>query len=222
MSSEERNCRILSAVRKIFALKGLEGTTTRELAKEAGVSEALLYKHYPSKEALYQAMLGTCDGEFASELKKIEALEPSTSTLVTLVHFSVASYLNHRVPDLELRIRLYLQSILGDGEFARVMIKQKQESCSVNSKIRDSIKAATAAGDLAESPVSADLRALLVGRMSAVIVSDHLPEKPAIDYGESREKLIEHTVWFLLRGLGMKDEAIRQHYNPKALALIAA
>src|SRR5215467_9548108 len=94
MTCDERKELILAAVRRIFAKKGLEGTTTRELAKEAGISEALLYKHYPSKEALYQAMLTTCDSEFLGELKKIESLEPSTSTLVTLVHFMVSAYLN--------------------------------------------------------------------------------------------------------------------------------
>jgi AcrR family transcriptional regulator len=221
MSCEERKCRILSAVRKIFAHKGLEGTTTRELAKEAGVSEALLYKHYPSKEALYQAMLGSCEGEFMGEVKKLTALEPSTSTLVTLVHFMVSAVINRRIPDLEVRIRLYIQSILGDGEFARFIMKQKQDACSVIPKIAESIKASTASGDIAEMPVPASLRALLIDRLAAVIVSDLLPATPAVDYGVPREKLIEHTVWFALRGLGMKDEAIRRHYNPKALALLA-
>src|SRR5438132_1845903 len=157
MSCEERKQRILAAVRKIFAHKGLEGSTTRELAKEAGVSEALLYKHYPSKEALYQAMLETCDGEFMGEVKKITSLEPSTSTLVTLVHFMVAAFINRRVPDLELRIRLYLQSVMGDGEFARLIMKQKQESCSVIPKIAECIKASTASGDIVANPVPASL-----------------------------------------------------------------
>src|SRR5438309_336256 len=134
MSCEERKCQIVAAVRKIFARKGLEGTTTRELAKEAGVSEALLYKHYPSKEALYKAMLSSCDSDFMGEVKKITSLEPSSSTLTTLVHFMVTAMLKRQVPDLEFRIRLYLQSILGDGEFARFIVKQKQESCSVVSK----------------------------------------------------------------------------------------
>src|ERR1700687_2881738 len=98
MSCDERKERILAAVRKIFAHKGLEGTTTRELAKEAGVSEALLYKHYPSKEALYKAMLTSCDGEFMGEVKKITSLEPSTSTLVTLVHVMVAAMVNRQIP----------------------------------------------------------------------------------------------------------------------------
>ena len=222
MSCEERKCRILAAVRKIFARKGLEGATTRELAKEAGVSEALLYKHYPSKEALYQAMLGSCDSEFMGEVKKITSLEPSTSTLVALVHFMVAALINRRIPDLDIRIRLYLQSITGDGEFARLIMKQKQDACSVIPKIAESIRASTAAGDIADTPVPVPLRALFIDRLAAVIVSDLLPPVPAVDYGVPRDKLIEHAVWFALRGLGMKDESIRRHYNPKALALMAA
>src|SRR5205807_4925916 len=91
MSCEERKQRILAAVRKIFARKGLEGATTRELAKEAGVSEALLYKHYPSKEALYQAMLTSCGSEFEGEMNRITSLEPSTSTLVLMVHFILSN-----------------------------------------------------------------------------------------------------------------------------------
>jgi AcrR family transcriptional regulator len=222
MSCEERKCRILAAVRRVFAHKGLEGTTTRELAKEAGVSEALLYKHYPSKEALYQAMLGSCDGEFMGEVKKITSLESSTSTLVTLVHFMVASLVNRRAPDVELRLRLYLQSILGDGEFARLIIKQKQESCSAISKIADCVKAATLTGDIVESPVPASLRALFADRLAAALLSDLLPAKPAMDYGVPRDKLIEHAVGFILRGFGMKEEAIRRYYNPKALELLVA
>src|SRR5258708_35452618 len=100
LTCEERRTKILSGVRKIFARKGLDGATTRELAREAGVSEALLYKHYPSKEALYQAMLTSCGSEYDSELERIKALEPSPSTLVLLLHFQVANMLNfNKVPD---------------------------------------------------------------------------------------------------------------------------
>ncbi len=222
MSCEERKCRIIAAVRKIFSRKGLEGTTTRELAKEAGVSEALLYKHYPSKEALYKAMLESCDGEFMGEVKKITSLESSTSTLVTLIHFMVAALLHRRVPEVEIRFRLYLQSILGDGEFARLIIKQKQESCSLIAKITDCIEAAARTGDMEPSSIPVALRALLADRLAFMLVSEHLPEKPAIDFGVPKDKLIEHAVWFILRGVGMKEEAIRRYYNPQALELMSA
>jgi hypothetical protein len=47
-----------------------------------------------------------------------------------------------------------------------------------------------------------------------------LPPTPIVDYGVSRPKLVEQTVWFTLRGLGLREEAIRRNYNPDALALL--
>src|ERR1700758_5776936 len=87
MSSEERREAIIKAVRDVFADKGFDGTTTRELANAAGVSEALIYKHFPSKASLYAAMLDACaKGPAFIEFKRILALKPSTSTLVIMVH----------------------------------------------------------------------------------------------------------------------------------------
>jgi len=72
------------------------------------------------------------------------------------------------------------------------------------------------------SSIPTALRALLADRLAFMLVSEHLPEKPAIDFGVSKDKLIEHAVWFILRGVGMKEEAIRRYYNPKALELLVA
>jgi hypothetical protein len=47
-----------------------------------------------------------------------------------------------------------------------------------------------------------------------------LPQQPVVDYGMSRRNLAEHVVWFSLRGMGVKDEAIRKYYNPRALELL--
>src|SRR5215510_8608861 len=93
LSAEERRQAIADAVREVFAAKGFDGTTTRELAKAAGVSEALLYKHFPSKESLYVAMLDACiKGPTFAEFKRILTLDPSTSTLVFMVHFVVSRF----------------------------------------------------------------------------------------------------------------------------------
>src|SRR5580704_15608604 len=87
----DRREAIMEAVRDVFAEKGFEATTTRELAKAAGVSEALLYRHCPSKESLYDAMCQSClSGRRLEEYKQILALEPSSSTLVMLTHFLVS------------------------------------------------------------------------------------------------------------------------------------
>ena len=76
LSAEARKEAIVEAVQDVFAEKGFDGTTTRELAKAAGVSEALLYKHFPSKESLYAAMLDACaKGPTFAEASRILELE---------------------------------------------------------------------------------------------------------------------------------------------------
>jgi AcrR family transcriptional regulator len=60
LPSRERRDAIIAAVRTTFAEKGFDRTTTRELVRAAGVSEALLYKPFPSKESLHAAMLEAC------------------------------------------------------------------------------------------------------------------------------------------------------------------
>src|SRR2546421_13087259 len=87
LSGEERRAAIIQAVRRAFADKGFHGTTTRELAEAAGVSEALLFKHFPTKEALYSAMLlNCCSAKDSAVVQRLQALEPSASSLVILVH----------------------------------------------------------------------------------------------------------------------------------------
>src|SRR5262249_16826710 len=100
LSSEERRAAIVKAVRRLFAEKGFDGTTTRELAAAAGVSEALLFKHFPNKEALYTAMQLSClNEEDRGRYERLTTLEPSASTLVLMVHFLVSLILTKCAAD---------------------------------------------------------------------------------------------------------------------------
>lgn len=56
-SSHERQASLIQAATGLFAKKGFNGTTTKEIAKAAGISEALVFKHFPTKRALYAAIL---------------------------------------------------------------------------------------------------------------------------------------------------------------------
>ena len=86
LSSEKRRDSILKAARGVFAENGFRGTTTRALAEAAGVSEALLFQHFPTKEALYAAMLSTLFGDDQPDFNSyFGMMEPSTATLVTII-----------------------------------------------------------------------------------------------------------------------------------------
>jgi len=57
LDAEQRRARIVETAIQLFADKGFRGTTTRELATAVGVTEAVLYQHFPSKRDLYEAIL---------------------------------------------------------------------------------------------------------------------------------------------------------------------
>jgi len=53
VAGEERRRQIIEAAATLFSRRGFRGTTTREIAKAVGVSEAMLFKHFATKEDLY-------------------------------------------------------------------------------------------------------------------------------------------------------------------------
>jgi AcrR family transcriptional regulator len=57
MSAQGRREQILEGAWNLFAQKGFRGTTTREIAKRLGISEALMFKYFPTKAALYRAII---------------------------------------------------------------------------------------------------------------------------------------------------------------------
>lgn len=57
MAGEERRLQILRTAMSVFAQRGFRGTTTKELAQAAGVSEAMVFRHFATKEELYSAIL---------------------------------------------------------------------------------------------------------------------------------------------------------------------
>ena len=68
-SARDRQASLIAAAASLFAAKGFNGTTTKEIAKAAGVSEALVFKYFPTKRTLYGAIL-------AEKVTVNELLEP--------------------------------------------------------------------------------------------------------------------------------------------------
>jgi TetR/AcrR family transcriptional regulator len=57
MRGDERREQLIRVAIGLFARKGFNGTTTKEIAAAAGVTEALIFRHFPNKDALYEAIL---------------------------------------------------------------------------------------------------------------------------------------------------------------------
>src|SRR4051812_2123505 len=60
-TAEERREDILVAAERVFAARGLHGTPTMEIAKAAGISQAYLFRLFPTKAELFSALIKRCN-----------------------------------------------------------------------------------------------------------------------------------------------------------------
>src|SRR3954452_12167284 len=62
MAACDRRTQLLEIALNLFAKNGFNGTTTKEIAAAAGVTEAVIFRHFPNKHTLYQAVLESQTG----------------------------------------------------------------------------------------------------------------------------------------------------------------
>ncbi len=88
MASDTKK-RILDAALKVFAEKGYEATNVREIAEELGYTKSALYKHYKSKEEIWDALIDKLDIHYEKHFGSVDNLPPipaSGEELVQLVN----------------------------------------------------------------------------------------------------------------------------------------
>src|ERR1039458_1997190 len=199
MTAEDRKRAIVAAALPLFARQGYAETTTKDLARAAGVSQPLLYKHFPGKEALYREILKFSCQDNDPVVQKLAGLKPSASSLVYLVYYVMrALVLGQPVGAIpwDTRHRLMLKSLLEDGTFARLVYQSRFDCyCSL---IESCLEAATTAGDAVKGPLTKGNGARFAYHVGAWMALVHLPPKPAINYRVSREKLLDHLSCFFL------------------------
>jgi len=76
MSGDERRQQILQVAISLFSQHGFRGTTTRQIAQAAGVSEAIIFRHFSTKDELYGAILSNkaCHDEMKFPWEENEVL----------------------------------------------------------------------------------------------------------------------------------------------------
>ena len=80
LSATERRTAIIAAALRVFSEGSYAGATTAEIAREAGVSEPILYRHFSSKRDLYFACLDEAWRRIRCKLEaKIAELGPAAA-----------------------------------------------------------------------------------------------------------------------------------------------
>jgi AcrR family transcriptional regulator len=85
LSAEERRADVLETACQIFAKGSYHGATTAEIARGAGVTEPILYRHFASKRDLYLACLDAAWAETRAMWESAIAEEPDPALWVALM-----------------------------------------------------------------------------------------------------------------------------------------
>ena len=81
--------RILTAALEMFSQKGYEGTNIRELSASLGLVKSGIYKHYESKEAVWNALLDRMITYYGERFGSPENLPPVPESLESLVDMTM-------------------------------------------------------------------------------------------------------------------------------------
>ena len=220
MTSDLRRQLILGAAKRCFARHGFAGTTTKSVAAAAAISEALLFKHFPSKAALYAEILAEeCEAD--PELADLLGREQSTATLVELMKGMVRHFLEIADgPDEEeaQRLRLMVTSHLEDGEFARLLYAKIEKL--IGDVFVGSLERAIAAGDA--SRIGSDPLNLFWFAHHTVMSAamTRLSATHCLSYGDA-SRLDRQLCEFLLRGIGLNEAAIASHLDHQLTTAVA-
>jgi AcrR family transcriptional regulator len=213
MTGDLRRQLILSAAKRCFARHGFAGTTTKSVAAAASISEGLLFKHFPSKAALYAEILAEeCEAD--PDLAHLLGQVPSTATLVALVKGMVGHFVQiAEVADDEQeaqRLRLMVTSLLDDGEFARLLYAKV--ASLMGPVFAASLERAVGAGDA--SRIGGEPLNLFWFAHHTVLTAalTRLPSVPCLAYGSSAD-LERQLCEFILRGIGLNETALATHLD---------
>jgi AcrR family transcriptional regulator len=75
LTAPARRAAILDAAERVFGSAGYHDATTRDIAAEAGVSEALLYQHFDSKRRLFEAVIERAAADLERTLRDASGAE---------------------------------------------------------------------------------------------------------------------------------------------------
>ena len=219
LSAVERRRSLIEAAVPLFAKEGFRGVTTKELAAQAGVSEALLYQHFPSKDDLYSEVQDYCCQPREELSSFLTSLAPSTETLVSLLHFQTKMViekivLGHVGDDLVFP-RLMTHSLLEDGEFARLYLQRSVTRMAAT--MHRSVIVARASGDLKDDQMPDELRFWFCHHLLVTVLMYRLPAVPVSPYSVTDDQMVDHLMIHMLRGIGLTDAAIARCANAEKL-----
>ncbi len=176
----ERRQAILEALARMLAERHGERITTAELARAVGVSEAALYRHFPSKARMFEGLLDFIEDALFTRINRILAEENRTAARLGQILYLVLAFAEKNPGMARL---LYGDVLTGETERLRRRVAQIHDRIETQlrqvlreGELKEGLAAASAVGTPVNGRVEL-LMAVLDGKISRFVRSDfrHAP-----------------------------------------------
>jgi TetR/AcrR family transcriptional regulator len=207
-SSEERRNQLIGVAISLFSKNGFSGTTTKEIARTAGVNEALVFRHFPTKEVLYSAILDYKANEACAE-DWIEELREYTdaSDDEGLIRIVVKRIVEHHRKDRDF-MRLMCYSALEHHDLAQEF--REKHITPLHKFLRDYIIRRQREGAFQSYSPNAVVRAIIALPLYHSMVK-WLFEFKSLDISDA--DAIETFPQLLLEGLRKNGSKVETHHK---------
>jgi AcrR family transcriptional regulator len=142
LPAAERRQAIVDAALKVFVGGSYRSSTTAEIAREAGVSEPILYRHFASKRELYLACLDSAwvalRGAFDAKLGELGDREAITAIAQASREFHASGGVKP--------VTLWIQALTEAGEDEQIRDFLRQQLRDVHDYVAAAVQRAQAAG----------------------------------------------------------------------------
>jgi len=213
LSSADRRASIILAARQVFARYGLAGARTQQIAQAAGVSEALLFRHFPSKTHIYRAVLRSVIEDQNQNFRRIGSAEASTEGLLDVIHRLITQAMRGNDAFNAEGMRMVVGSLAGDGGYAR-LIYRRALRLSLDG-LKKAIAAAQDDGGLIGTPLSPVNAAAFLEHVGTMMMMARCHEQTVVPYAGDESQIIRDAVLFCGRGLGIDERRIAAYLDDR-------
>lgn len=202
---------ILDAAQSVFAKTGFEGARTQQIADAAGISEALIYKYFPSKHHLYVAVLKRAASKQDTRFERLKLMDPGTETLIgSITEFMVLCSSGRDSPGAP-SAAILLASLAGNNSYARLVYRRSRKLWAET--FERNIIASIRSGDANASSLTPVNAYFFVEHVGTMMLVTYLNKSTASRYNGDKARLVSDAVWFACRGIGVTDEALHRHFK---------
>ena len=194
LSFAQREEKILKSASSLFSKNGFKGTTTKAIASHAKINEALLFRHFKNKQAMYTALIKQKLDKWQNQI--IPTLESfQNSPIEELLKQLALTIINEHERDQNL-CRIMFFSSLEHHRMGPLFFKQPQP---LNNFFESYLKAKMKSGEIHRGDAGIMAKTFLSMVFHYVLIKDLF--KAESFYGADQEQIINHFIKIFLNGI---------------------